>query len=99
MLDLGISFELFYIIYGSKDARQRNYVTLLYREIKHPIRRIPKKYQPRSLILWTPMKGTILVPLHNQHLIYVEEEVSFLLLPCSRSFFWILQCCVFELYY
>lgn len=67
----------------SKDAGQRNYITVLCREIKQPVRKMPKKYLHRSLMLWTHMKGTILVPLHNRHLIYVEEEVSFLLLPCG----------------
>jgi hypothetical protein len=35
----------------------------------------------------THMKGTILVPLHNRHLIYVEEEVSFLLLSLGMQSF------------
>jgi len=65
------------------------------REIKHPVRKISKKYQPRSLTLWTPMKGTILVPLHNQHRIYVEEEVSFLSLPWSCPLFFCTYSVVF----
>jgi len=93
MLELAISIEL--LLYGSKDARQRNYITLLCREIKHPARKISKKYQPRSLTLWTPMKGTILVPLHNQHRIYVEEEVSFLSLPWSCPLFFCTYSVVF----
>ena len=93
MLELAISIEL--LLYGSKDARQRNYITLLCREIKHPVRKISKKYQPRSLTLWTPMKGTILVPLHNQHRIYVEEEVSFLSLPWSCPLFFCTYSVVF----
>jgi hypothetical protein len=55
-------------------------ITLFLRETKQPTRKISMKYQHRSSMPWTRMKGTIHVLLRNQHVTYVEEEVSFLLL-------------------
>jgi hypothetical protein len=52
-------------------------ITLFLRETKQPTRKISMKYQHRSLMLWTRMKGTIHVLLRNQHVTYVEEEVSY----------------------